>query len=213
MTAAPVAVFSHLNGVYSTREHHSPFFYLYILAAITNSTYNYVWDVSMDWRLPRAGRDRWAVIGHKAALLTADWLLAWAGCTPAAASTPSPWWRTSSCASAGPSSCPSSTTSPTTTRYSSPSSESSRCSGGSCGTSSGIAVCITITSTWLLQGGDGAPELVSPQAAGPGHQRPRQAGLPQVPGLRGVGGLGALNCAVSAPRVSSPQLYCTVDRE
>ena len=64
-----------------------------------------------------------------------------------------------------------------------------------------------------LQGGDGAPELVSPQAAGPGHQQPRQAGLPQVPGLRGVGGVGAMNCAVSVPRVSSQQLYCTVDSE
>ena len=63
------------------------------------------------------------------------------------------------------------------------------------------------------QGGDGAPELVSPQAAGPGHQQPRQAGLPQVPGLRGVGGVGAMNCAVSVPRVSSQQLYCTVDSE
>jgi len=50
-----VVTFSTLDSAYRTETEKSPFFYLYILSAITSSCYTYVWDIKMDWGFFNAG--------------------------------------------------------------------------------------------------------------------------------------------------------------
>jgi len=50
-----VVTFSTLDSAYRTESEKSPFFYLYILSAITSSCYTYVWDIKMDWGFFNAG--------------------------------------------------------------------------------------------------------------------------------------------------------------